>query len=80
MPLALKASWTVQAGLIPGKPIDAFSKRWEYTSEDHAKDDFLRAPSDHALFSKLRAEAMDYYLQVSQPSLNNWATITFIWY
>jgi hypothetical protein len=80
MPLALKASWTVRAGLTPGSPLLAFTKRWEYTSVDKAKDDQIREPHEHAIFSKLRAEALDYYLQMSQPHISNWAELVFIWY
>jgi hypothetical protein len=32
-----------------------------------------------ALGGRQRALAMDYFLQVSLPQLNNWATIEFIW-
>lgn len=78
--MRLKASWTVQAGIIPQEPIEKFTRRWEYTSEHNERDTQIADPAVHAEFSKLRAEAMDYYLQVSQPNLNNWATITFLWY
>ena len=79
MPLALKASWTVRAGVIPGEPSPEFTKSWKYTSEDKAKDDAIKRPQEHAIFSKMRAEALDYYLQVSMPQLHNWAEIVFLW-
>lgn len=82
MPLeALKASWEVRAGIIPGQPIPEFTKRWHYTSKQHHEDETINnKPTDHAVFSKMRAEALDYYLQVSMPNLNNWAELTFVWY
>lgn len=80
MPQALKASWEVHAGVIPGQRRAEYSKYWEYLSSDAEEDRQIEDPSVHAKFSKLRAEAMDYYLQVSLPALNNWATITFVWY
>jgi hypothetical protein len=81
MPLqALKAAWQVKAGIIPGEARPEFSKVWQYLSSDHAEDQKHTDPGAHAKFSKIRAEAMDYYLQVSMPTLNNWAEIVFIWY
>ena len=81
MPIALKATWEVRAGIIPGEVIPEFTRRFVYTSEDAEKDrNTERDPAFHATFSKVRAEAMDYFLQVSLPQVNNWATITFIWY
>lgn len=81
MPIALKASWEVHAGVIPGQPIKEFSKRWEYTSKDHEQDTNVgQGIGYHAIFSKMRAEVIDYYLQVSQPRLNNWSNLTFLWY
>ena len=76
-----KGAWRVRAGVIPGEPLDEFTKEWFYTNEDREKDQAVnKLPNSHAIFSKLRAEAMDYYLQVSMPHLNNWAELTFIWY
>ena len=78
--LALSATWEVRAGVIPGEPLPQFTRRFEYTSHDRDADEKGSSPAFHAKFSQLRAQAMDYYLQVSLPHLNNWATITFIWY
>jgi hypothetical protein len=78
---SLKASWEVRAGVIPGQPRPEFTRRWHYTSAQREEDE--KSGNDmtyHATFSKLRAEAIDYYLQVSLPQLNNWADITFLWY
>jgi len=36
-------------------------------------------PAYHSRLAKTRAEALDYYLQVSLPQLNNWAVIEFVW-
>lgn len=80
MPQALKATWTVRAGVIPGKPIDEFTRTWHYTSQDHEEDQkHGQEPFHHARFSKMRAEALDYCCQVSMPSVNNWAELTFLW-
>lgn len=79
---ALKAMWTVSAGVIPGKALPEFERSYSYTSEDDAADKAANSdknPAYHSIFAKRRAEAIDYYLQVSLPQLNNWATIEFIW-
>lgn len=84
MPQALKAAWEVRAGVLPGIPIPEFTKQFIYTSDDNEADNAAnpggKDPSYHSKLAKVRAEAMDYYLQVSLPNLNNWATITFLWY
>jgi hypothetical protein len=79
--MRLKASWEVRAGVVPGQPIPECTKQWHYTSAERDEDE--KHGSDqtyHSKFSKLRAEAMDYYLQASMPQDHNWAEITFIWY
>lgn len=80
--VALKGQWTVRAGVIPGQALENFTRVWRYTSQHDEKDRAAnpnRDPAYHSIFAKLRAEAMDYYLQVSLPQLNNWAAIEFIW-
>jgi hypothetical protein len=82
MPVALKAYWEVQAGLIPKQPRPEYSKRFVYTSQDHEadqRDNASLSPAFHSRLAKLRAEALDYYMQVSMPQLNNWAQIVFVW-
>ena len=77
--MRLKASWTVRAGLVPYEPLPQFTKQWEYTGEQYERDQAIKEPNVHAEFSRLRALAMDYSLQVSEPRLNNWAAIDFVW-
>ncbi len=78
---ALAASWEVRAGVIPGQPIPEYTKQFHYTSRDkesdaeHAKD-FGYQP----LFSKQMACAAAYHMQMTDPRVNNWAELTFIWY
>jgi hypothetical protein len=84
MPLALKAAWLVQAGVIRKEPLPHLTKRFEYTDAD-AEYDSQQNPQGknlayHSRLAKVRAAAIDYFLQVSPPQLNNWATITFTSY
>jgi len=90
MPLAAKGAWEVRAGIIPGQAMPELTRRWVYTSADREKDETesqLAAERSataglayHAIFAKMRAEAVDYHLQMSNPRVMNWAELTFIWY
>jgi hypothetical protein len=82
MPLALKASWEVTAGVLPGVADTKLTKRYEYTSADYEADTAPHSGelSFHSKFARVRAEALDYYIQVSMPNLNNWANVRFTWY
>lgn len=80
---ALKGAWEVYAGIIPGQPMPEFTRRYVYTSKDNEFDqqsNTEHSPAYHSVLCKIRAEAIDYYLQVSNPQILNRATITFIWY
>lgn len=82
MPVGLKAVWEVKAGLTPGQELALYTKQWLYTTEDDAADRAANPngdPAYHSILAKKRAEALDYYLQVSLPQLNNWARLDFIW-
>lgn len=71
----------MRAGIIPLEPKVEYTKRWEYTSQQHQQDQAHRSDMTYqATFSKLRAEAIDYYVQVSLPHMNNWAELFFVWY
>jgi hypothetical protein len=81
MPSSLKASWEVVAGVIPGRPMPQFSREWCYTSQQKEEDERQGIdPAYHSIFAKMRADVLDYYMQISNPNLNNWAEITFLWY
>ena len=81
--MGLKASWTIRAGVIPGQSMPEFFRQYFYTSEmdqqDTANNPRGSNPGYHSLLAKMRAEAMDYYVQVSMPQMNNWAEIVFLW-
>ena len=82
--MTAKACWRVQAGVVPGKPMPEYTREYWYTSEHNEQDTKEnpdgKDPAYHSLLAKMRAEALDYYLQVSMPQLNNWATIEFVWF
>ena len=80
MPVAAKGAWVVTAGVIPGERRKEFTKRWDYTSLDDEADSHIKDLWEVPRFRKLRAEAMDYFEQISNPRINNWAKIEFIWF
>jgi hypothetical protein len=90
MPNSLKATWSVKAGLFPG---DSFFtdlwKTWEYTSADYESDraSYLeqkakdpQTTNGMPLFKARQKEATDYWTALNDPSTNNWAELTFIWW
>ncbi|HEV8189488.1 MAG TPA: hypothetical protein VGP83_17165 [Pyrinomonadaceae bacterium] len=78
---ALKAAWEVRAGVIPGQAMPEYTKRFIYTSKDVETDgEHSKDVAYQTLFNARQFEAMSYHLQMSNPNLNNWAELTFIWY
>jgi hypothetical protein len=92
MPVAAKASWTVQAGIIPAQPRPELSKSWWYTSLDAEADrqtiiaeeklglDPCRPDAPLTIFQQRKKEAVDYWDSLNDPRQHNWANIVFIWY
>lgn len=87
--LALKATWTVFGGIIPGdrKMQPELSRQWIYTSEDYAADcqaTIGETPGPHpekppTIFMQRRQEAMNYWSGLNDPARHNWAELTFTW-
>lgn len=78
---ALKAAWEVRAGVIPGQAMPEYTKRFLYTSRDHEEDGAHAQETGYQpLFMKQMACASSYHQQMSDPRMNNWAELTFIWY
>lgn len=78
---ALAAAWEVRAGVIPNQPRNEYTKRFFYTVRDKEED------AAHAndigyqpLFMKQMACASAYHQQMSDPRMNNWSELTFVWY
>lgn len=79
--LTAKAAWEVRAGLVPGTALPEYTKRWSYTSADYESDGkHADEPQYMTLFNRMQFEAMSYHLQMSNPKLNNWAQLSFLWY
>lgn len=70
MPKAAKLIIEVQAGIIPGTPIDTYSKRWVLSFEEVQDTDALIAA---------QGAAMNYALIIQNPSNVNWVRLDWVW-
>ena len=78
---SLAAAWEVRAGLIPGQPIHEYTKKFLYTSSDKKEDgEHANEIGYQPLFMKQMACASAYHQQMSDPRINNWAELTFIYF
>ena len=77
---ALKASWQVRAGLIPGTPMPEYDKQWLYSSRDYEQDGETQVGlrSDGSKYLHMRNEAHDYAQQLEAGGLN-WVTVEYLW-
>jgi hypothetical protein len=92
MPVAAKAIWRVQAGIVPGSPLNELTKQWFYNSLDAEADrktmqkergqglDPCRPDAPLTIFQQRKQAALDYWNELNDPRLHNWARIDFIWY
>lgn len=87
--LALKASWQVHAGRIPGTPIPEYTRTWHYTSDEYARDkaDGNDIPGkegeafvpDSGRFNELKYDA-SVYAEFLQKGGLNWVNLAYVWY
>jgi hypothetical protein len=78
--VALKASWQVRAGLIPGTPMSEYDKTWLYSSLHYEMDGgeqaMMQAEGSH--FNALKKQAHDYAASLERGGLN-WVTVEYLW-
>jgi len=74
---AIKAKWTITAGIILGQPMDEYLKILIYTGKMNEKDKELEFP---VIFHNLKSEAYEYARTLNNPGLINWVDIKFVWY
>ena len=93
MPLALKARFTVQAGVIPGQAMEEYTKSWLYTSVDWEADAALPAmPEGYELdrsgpldqphmsrFTRMMFEMERYAGTLIHPARCNWVRTEWLW-
>jgi hypothetical protein len=73
---ALKALWTVSAGVVPGIPLPEVVKTWTLTSGEFYEED--GSPNWGAFHEKNDA-AYGYARAISDPMRLNWVTVDFTW-
>lgn len=75
---ALRCSWEVTAGIIPGTADDQHTKSWSMTSAEWSGPDGLKKLVE----TNAAAEAYALYLRIesSQGRSVNWVRVEFIWY
>jgi len=67
----LKCSIVVQAGLVPGEPLEGSARRWDFTQQD------LDNPPK---FIDGSGAAMNYAMHLQNPNKFNWVKLEWIWY
>lgn len=60
----------VTAGVIPGNPNEALTKRWSLTAEQCRDED---------IYASAVGAAMVYALSLQMPGSNNWVKNEWIW-
>ena len=60
--LRLRCAWTVMAGILPGEPMDEFTRTWSIMSEAYEKDP--------ECFQRFRDEVHEYAKSLTDPGLN----------
>lgn len=85
-PASAKAVIEVTAGLIPGRPEEAFTRRWVITSAEweQAERDDEAADPEHAFAQALllafrAAEADEYARLLRNPGRFNWVRTDWVW-
>ena len=75
-----RCAWEVTAGVIPGRPEQAYTRRWGITSAEWYGDDGRPSPQAAALFAQRMGKAYDYAKAISNPAQVNWVRVDFIWF
>lgn len=74
---AAKASWVVRAGIVPGHPMDEYTRSFGISSGEL---DPLDADQRNRLYRSKVIEAMEYAVGLQDPGRLNWVTLEWIWY
>jgi hypothetical protein len=66
---AARCAFEVVAGLLPGQPMDEYTKRFFMTSDDPAEK-----------FQELYTQAREYAETLIDPSQLNWVKLEWVWF
>lgn len=72
--IAMKAYWSVRAGLIPGESVPEYGEQWVYTSQDFEADGNKRGER----FEANARKASDHARKLSAGGLN-WVEVRYLW-
>lgn len=82
MAVAAKLLIEVKAGVIPGKPIAEFTKRWTWTNVDQAEmvnsDISERAAAEYR-YIQMAGESREYAASLENPKQLNWVRRDWVW-
>ena len=78
--IAMKCLWEVRAGMIPGEPMQEFTRRWSHTL---AELNAPPGPGETTAFTKTMFEVYAYASELQSLSASgrvpNWVTMEYIW-
>lgn len=77
---AAKCAWEVTAGLIPGQPMDEYTRRWGLTSDEWYGDDGQPTLQGVATFNSYLVAAQEYARTLTDPGSLNWVRVEWIWF
>lgn len=60
----------VVSGIIPGQPIEQYTRRWVLTFEE---------VQDRQTYLDAQGAAMNYAMWLQQPQLVNWVRLEWVW-
>ena len=80
MPLALKAQWTVTAGLIPGRLMPEYTRAFQYTSADVEHDrNNGGVNADDSHFRTTAREVNEYVMHLQSGGMN-FVDLNYVWF
>lgn len=73
---ALKAQMSVVAGVIPGEPIETFTRVWQFTSD---QIEAARHAEDNHAYNDAMGAALHYAASLQNPGRVNWVKLEWMW-
>lgn len=80
MPESARCAWEVTAGLIPGKPMDEYTRRWGLISSEWYGPDGQPSLQGVAAFNAALVAAQEYARYLMNPGQLNWVRVEWIWF
>jgi hypothetical protein len=77
---AARCAWEVTAGLIPGQPMNEYTRRWGMTASEWHGEDGKPTPQAVALFNAYLVAAQEYARYLMDPRGLNWVRMEWIWF